>query len=212
MPSYTRGKTRDITTFVKLSATQEVYYGFNTKDLGALPGISNADLVADLGHLAALPTGAIVFIRSTSPKPPRFRKTLVANPTVDQQGSVSTFGAVTFVNTALNNGWQLAKRGNAVTISNNSRTIGAGAQLSNNSIVITPMNATDFNTYATELGLLAPGSISNTERERCVFGASRPQAGVASKDLGALGTITKPFSTATNVANNNWTVLQTELV
>lgn len=106
----------------------------------------------------------------------------------------------------------IGKRGNSVTISNNSRTIGAGAKLSNDAIVITPMNATDFNTYGGELGLMAPGTISNLERERCVFGASRPQAGMAKKDLGALGTITKPFSTDTNVSNNGWSILQTELV
>lgn len=211
MPSYTRGQLRDNVTFVKISNTQEVYYGFNTKDLAAVAGISEGDLSGNLGHLDSVAPNALVIVRATSPKPPRVRLVVNANPDVNQQGSVSTFCAVDKLNLALGAGWQLAKRGNGVSLANNARTIGAVAQLSNGLLVVTPMNKNDFDQYRTELGLQGPTQIQASERDRLVFGASRPKAGQAKKTLDR-GTITKPFSTATDVENQGWTVLVTELL
>ena len=212
MPSYTRGVLRDNFVFVRLTQGQAVYYGFTTKDFGALPNVTAGELNSNLGHLTAVPTGAVVFVRSTSPKPPRVRKVIQANPGVNQQESVSTFCDPSKLNDALNAGWQLAKRGNSISIANNARTVGAGALLSNDAIVITPINKADFDSYGGELGLLAPASIGVTERERCVFGASRPKAGIAKKQLTGTGSVTKPFSTATNVLTSGWQILQDELI
>lgn len=207
MPSYTRGKYREILTYVLLYNTPvNVYYNWSAKDIAALAGVSKSDLTSALGHLSTVANSSLVIVGASSPKPPTVRKILNRNPTASQQGSVSTFCANGSLNTALSAGWKLSGRGRISSIQNNARTVTALAGVSNGAIYASPMNATDYNSYKTELGLIDPSTI-NTANERNVIvrGASRPRAAHATKTLSDGSTASGYYSPDAPILENGWT-------
>lgn len=179
MSSYTRGKKREKLTFVKVSLTQALYYGFKTKDLASISGVSAGDLVA-LGHLevAGLPAGRITILGANSPKPPRVRKVVNKTPGANVQASVSTYCGVNAIATAAAEEWQLVNAGRGVHVSNNARTVTVGAKIQGGGYYLFPMNAADATQYATALGLELPTNLSATERSQAFSGTSYPKPAV----------------------------------
>lgn len=190
MPSYTRGVRRDKQSFVKVSRTTNLYYGFKTKDLTALQSVSLTDLVA-LGHLtvAALPSTRITIMGANSPKPPRVRKILTTTPTVSTQESASTYCGVDAISTALAAGWNLVNGGRGIKVTNNARTTTVAAKIEEGGYYLFPMNTADATAYAATLGLVLPGSLSASERANAFSGSTFPRPHKLSKNLTA-GTIT----------------------
>jgi hypothetical protein len=188
MPSYTRGIARDTLTFVKVTSGN-VFYGWKTKDLANIPGVSAADLAA-LGHVAAgsLAAGALGFLGANAPKPPRAKKKVSATPSASAQQAASTYCAVNALATAQGAGWDIVNGGRGVSIKN-SVSITLGARLSNGLIYVFPKNSADATAVATELGLILPANMSDTERARAFRGASRPRPAKVSKPAGARGTM-----------------------
>lgn len=216
MPSYTRGRNRDVLTYVNVSseASLPVFYGFNTINLTAVPNVSQTDLTA-LGHLEAsgVPESGLIIVRANSPKPARVRKIINRRPSVAQQGSVNTFCDPNKLNDAYAQEWQLAKPATVAKVTENARTITGLAVLSNSLVYAFPMNAADWALYASELGLQQPSTV-NTERELSLIfsGCRTPRPGQAAKALENGSTITKPFSTGVNVRNAGWEILSRELI
>jgi hypothetical protein len=179
-----------------LVANGNVYYGFKTKDLANVQGVSAGDLQA-LGHKQAseLSAGALIMLRAQAPKPGRAKKTVTANPTASQQGTVSTFYGKGQESAALAAGWDLLNGGRAVGLTNNVRTVSAGAVISNGFFYIFPMNKTYFDTYKSALGLVAPTEINtDVEEGLLVRGSSRPRPGRAILELASGGTVNTFYS------------------
>jgi hypothetical protein len=188
MPSYTRGIERNILTFVKVS-TQNAYYGWKTKDLANISGVSTSD-VAALGHLlpSSLPAGALGFLAANAPKPPRAYKKLTNTPSPSVQQGCSTYCGIDSLATAQAAGWDIVSGGRGVSI-RNSTSITLGARLSNGLIYVFSKNAADATAIATELGLILPANMSAAERGRAFRGASKPRPAKVSKPSGARGRI-----------------------
>jgi hypothetical protein len=188
MPSYTRGIERDTLTFVKVTSST-VYYGWKTKDLANIAGVSAADLAA-LGHILAgsLPAGALGFLGANAPKPPRAKKKLSNTPSASVQQSVSTYCGIASLATAQGAGWDIVDGGRGVSVKN-SVSITLGAELSNGLIYLFPKNSADATAIATELGLILPANLSSAERAKAFRGASKPRPAKVSKPSGARGTI-----------------------
>jgi len=184
MPAYLRGKVRDQLSFVRVSTTQQVWYGFKTKDFAGISGVSQADIGA-LGHfeIAALPQGAIKFFAANSPKPPRVKKTVTKNPTVEQQGSVSSYCSVQMLDQAQNAGWDLVQRGRGVSLTANARSTTVGAKLTGGGIYVFPMNTKTATDNAEALGLLRPTQMGDAERDRSFSGSSKPRPAKVAKAL-----------------------------
>lgn len=178
MPDYLVGQARDVMSFVKVYAGGLLHYGWNTKDLTGLTGVSSADITA-LGHKDAAAvgaiTGAIAILGANSPKPARFKKVVNRNPSASQQGSVSTFCDADSFATALSAGWKLTKSVRTPKISNNGRTVTVGAKCTDGGIYLFPMNATRAAEVAGELGLILPSSLSTSERQKAFTGTSYPR-------------------------------------
>lgn len=180
MSSVQRGKVRDKETYVKVSATQQVFYGFFTKDLTAIPGISETDVVSGLGHntpaIVAAITGAITFFGANAPKPAVFKKVINRNPGAGVQGSVTTYGDGTEAAAILGAsavGFRKIKDIRKVTFRNDARAITVGIKLPDSAgIYAQTINTADVNAYATELGLILPGNLSSIEREKAFRGSS----------------------------------------
>lgn len=181
MPSYTRGQRRDKFVFVKVSTSSNLYYGFKTKDFGAIAGVSAADITA-LGHLeaSALPASRITIVGANSPKPPRVKKITNNAPSATQQGSVSTYCAISSLATATAAGWQMVDGGRGVKVTNNTRTVTVGAKIEGGGYYLFPMNASDVTTYAAALGLETAPNISATERAQAFSGSSYPKPDIVS--------------------------------
>lgn len=216
MPSYTRGKKREKLTYVLVTGTI-LYYGWNAKDLNSLPGasISTADLNA-LGHLSPgqLPDLAIRIIGAQSPKPPRFKKIITKNPTAGQQGNVSTFCAYNKTKDAENAGWQFAKNGRGITLTNNARTKTVGAELTGGGLYLFPMNANDVDANASALGLQLPNQINQTERLLAFSGVSRPRP-AKMKLILSDGSSVSSFCSASNIDNaldSGWQMIEPEIL
>lgn len=182
MPSYTRGKLRDQNIIVQLSDTS--YYQFKTKDLSAVNNVNEGDLSL-LGHInignggAGLPSGALVFLRANSPKPPRVGKTLSGT-----QSSISTFCAVPALQNVLRNGWNLVKPARTVSLRTAGKTITVIASLSNGALYAFPLNKADFDTYGAALGLVTSETITtDAERNKLVAASSLPKPGKAKLTL-----------------------------
>jgi hypothetical protein len=176
MPSYTRGRAKGDLQFVKVH-TGQLYYGFRPKDYANITGISAADITA-LGWLlpTAVPATGIGILGANSPQPQRVRKTLIRRPGPNQQGSASTFCSHGSFAGAQAVGWQLVGSARGVTVTSTERTKTCGAKASADSgLYLFPLNGTDATTYATELGLILPASISAAERLTAFSGASRPR-------------------------------------
>lgn len=214
MSSYTRGKFRDVLTYVLLFSTPvNIYYNWSAKDIAALAGVSKGDLTSALGHLYTVANSSIVIVGASSPKPPKVRKIINRNPTASQQGSVSTFCATGSLNTALSAGWKLGGRGRITSIQNNARTVTALAGISNGAVYASPMNAADYNSYKTELALIDPTTINTAnERNLIVRGASRPRAAHATKTLSDGSTVSGYYSPDAPILANGWTPDAPEIV
>lgn len=186
MPSYTRGKPRNTLTFVRMGAASNLYYGFKTKDLASIGGVTAADL-ADCGHLtvAQVPaTGSILILGANSPKPPRVKKRIAVNPSSATQGSVSTFCAPAALGAAAAAGFLLAKPGRGVKITPDGRSVSAAAKPSaTGGLYVFPMNKDDFTAYSAVLGLEIPNTAA--ERAQCYTGSSSPRPAIAKKTVAA---------------------------
>lgn len=217
MPSYTRGKKREQVFFVAINT--KIRYGWKSKDLSTISGISSTELTNDLGHISQSSiTGSdlILVIGAQSPKPARVSRK-IQNASVGQQQSVSTFCAYDKLATALGKGWNLAENRRSVTLraSNASRgSLTAVASLSDNSLYCFPMNKADFEAYGAELGLESASSISNTELDRLVSGSSKPFPGRAGKLLSNGSSFSSFYSTeaAGLVTDAGYDILSEEIV
>lgn len=218
MPGYTRNKKRDNLVYVPINTS--LYYGFNTKDLATIAGISSADLTETLGHIpgstAATATGKILVLGANAPKPPRVTKRL-STASAGTQQSVSTFCAKANLSLALADKWNVSDRGASVTLrpanaSSGSQT--AVAVLSDGTRYAFPMNSEDFTTYASALGLQSASQITGTERDKVVSGTSRPRPGRARIKLSAGGTFQSFFSSdsADAAATAGFDIIEEEIV
>lgn len=179
MPSYTRNRAKDTTTFVEV--TPVILYGFSTFDIAGLSGVSLADIQNNLGHMAPTAAaglaGRIRVIGANAPKPSRVQKRLSQN-TTNQQGSVSTFCAFNRLTQARTNDWKLVKKGNGVPLTpqgSTTKKITAIAALDSNALYCFPMNAQDYATYGQTLGLQTANNITTAERNRLVAGSTTPK-------------------------------------
>jgi hypothetical protein len=203
MPSYTRNKKREDVIFVAVNTV--IRFGWKSKDLASVSGISQSDLTNDLGHTtqsAVTGSGLILVIGAQAPKPARVSKKL-SSATVGQQQSVSTFCAYDKLATALGKSWNLSKNRRSVTLKALSAQRGgltAVATLSDGSRYCFPMNKADFEAYGAELGLESSGTISNAERDKLVSGSSKPRPGRASKQLTDGSTFSSFYSSSMSEA------------
>lgn len=186
MPSYTRGRKKDQTSFVLV--TPSLLYGFTTFDLAGLSGVTSGDLSGNLGHLTAAQAAANAAIKvmgANSPKPPRVSKRLL-NATVSQPSTVSTFCAYNRLTNARSNDWKLSSRPRGVRTTppgGNRKQITAIAELSNGAQYAWSLNQADFNLYAQALGLANASQLSQQERDRLIMGSTTPKPGMAELKL-----------------------------
>ncbi|UYD38980.1 hypothetical protein [Tolypothrix sp. PCC 7601] len=216
MPSYTRNVARDQLVFV--ACNTKILYGFKTKDLASLSGVSSSDLTA-LGHLTSSAamgqSGKIYVVGASAPKPPRVNKKL-SNAAVGTQKSISTYCAKTALGAALTAGWNISKNGHGVTLqaaSASSGSLTAIATLSDGSKYCFPMNKADFDAHGAALGLEASTAITSTsEKDSLVRGSSKPKPGRVSKKTSGGGTFSSFFSTGTDVAQAGYNITEEEIV
>lgn len=193
MPSYTRNKRRDVTAYVKV--TPVLLYGFRTKDLSQVTGVSSGDLTA-LGHVNTLASGAIACFGANAPKPPRVSKR-IANAPAGSQGSVSTFCAYDKLAAALSAGWSLAKDGIDVGLRTSGKSVTAIVEIAPNGVLYAfPMNAADFASYGETLGLESAATLTNAEMQRLVRGSTYPKPGRAIKELDTGGSVSSFYAPA----------------
>jgi len=195
MPSYLRGAAnrRQNLTFVKINA-QNLYFGWNAKDLASKPGVSASDLTA-LGHRTAAQVGAVsgalAVLGANSPRPQRLKKVINPNTTsADVQESVSTFVAYDKVAAALELGWKASGRGKAIpSIRQTARTVTAGASIDFGGGIVGyylfPMNASDaVLSQVSALGLKFAGAgLSDAEIRKGFSGSSQPKPFRATLEL-----------------------------
>lgn len=212
MPAFTRGKKRDQLVFVSVSDL--VWFGFKSKDLTSLPGISSSDLTA-IGHTLIDTATGFKILGAKSPQPARVKKKL-ANASVGQQQSVSTFCGHNKLTAASAAGWNLSQNKRSVQLraANASRgTLTAIATLSDLSGYCFPISKADFDQFGAELGLKSASSITNDlERNRLVFGSSTPYPGRAVKQLAGGSSFSTFFSTNTDVLAAGYEILSEERV
>ncbi|ARV60604.1 hypothetical protein BZZ01_20040 [Nostocales cyanobacterium HT-58-2] len=218
MPSYTRNVKRDNLVFVPVNP--KILYGFKTKDLTSISGVSAAD-IAPLGHLTATAAsgraGAILVVGANAPKPPRVTKRISAAAAGVQQ-SVSTFCATSSLAGALAAGWNVAKPGRGVLTRNASAsrgTLTAIATLSNGARYCFPMNKADFDAHGAALGLESAATITNQgERDSLVRGTRLPRPGRASLEVAGGGTFVSFFSSSFSgeLGKNNFHQLSEEVI
>jgi hypothetical protein len=186
MPEYTRGQYRDNLVFVPLNTV--FHYGWKTKDLANAIGISQADLVTQLGHMTPVQADAvanrIMVTGANSPKPARVVKRDRTAP-ISQAASTSTFLAYNKLSAATAAGWSLAGRARGVRLTANvdgRRSVTAIAELSNGLLYAFPLSRVDFDRVAPTLGLQDAASINTTlERSKLATG-SRTKPGVCATD------------------------------
>ena len=200
MPSYTRNVKRDILVFVR--ANTKILFGFKTKDLAAIGGVSTADITA-LGHIsgtaATAQAGKILVVGASAPKPPRVTKRR-ENAAAGTQKSVSTYCDALGLSNALAAGWTLSKQGRGVMLkaaSASRGTLTAIATLSNGAKYAFPMNKADFDQYGSALGLESSAIITTeTERDSLVRGSRIPFPGRASIELASGATFSTFFASS----------------
>lgn len=176
MPTYLQGDKRNVLTFVKV--LDNLYYGWNAKDLASNPGVGAGDLTA-LGHITAAAMAAIAspiaVIGANRPKPGRATKTINVNPDAATQGKVSTYIGKGSENTALAAGWKLTGYLEVVNLRNSARTTTVGVQLTGGGIYCFPINTVAATNYAALLGLQIPSALTAVERSKMFSGATRPR-------------------------------------
>lgn len=205
MPAYTRGQLRNRIRFVAIN--DKLLYGWKTKDLAAITGISENDLATQLGHLdataAAAVVGGVMVTGANSPKPGRVTKKFPAAPT-SQAASVGTFLAYDKMAAANAAGWSLTKRARGVSLTANvagKRSVSAVAELSNGLLYVFPLNKDDFDLVAADLGLQSATQISAAEAKLLVSGArSKPGVAAIEDATGALSTFFSTDSRETALA------------
>ncbi len=200
MSTATRGKKRDVFTYVRV--TSSIYYGWNAKDLTALPGISASDLTA-LGHISGGQTGGsenlsvvIKISGAKAPLPARFTKKLSAEGAA--QSSVSTFCGWDKYTTATTAGWRQSEGRKTCNLQapGSKPSHSAVAELSDGTLYVFPMNKADFNSYGAALGLKTSATITTeAELARLVRGTTRPKPGRASLYIENIGTFSSFYST-----------------
>lgn len=203
MPEYTRGRFRDVLTFVALNS--RLHYGWKTVDLAARTGISAAQIKTQLGHKTAAEAAAIgsaiMVTGANSPKPARVVKRDPTAP-ISQPSSTSTYVAFNALATAAAGGWTLAKAARGVRLTANvdgKRSVTAIAELSNGALYAFPLNRVDFDLYSPTLGLQSAAQITTaTERNSLVTG-SRTKPGRVSIEAGG-GVFATYYSTAAEAA------------
>jgi hypothetical protein len=189
MPAYLRGKDHSILRFVRIDAAKPLFYGWKTKDLSAITGVSETDLTF-LGHQTPTQmgtvTGAIGVIGANRPKPARVKKTLVRRPGAGVQGTVSTFiggNVIADWDILLESGWEIVEPAKRVTISDNDRSQTVGALCSNGAIYCFPMSKTVPAVVLSDLLLLPASELRlGTNEGKCVSGASKPRPPRVRKD------------------------------
>jgi hypothetical protein len=217
MPIYTRGKKRDNMVFVH--ANPVILWGYKTKDLAALSGISATDLATQLGHIKSETAqglvGAILVVGANAPKPPRVTKKLTAGTTSSQR-SVSTYCSTTTLSIALQNGWTMSKGNRGVILraaSLNRPSQTAVAKLSDGTLYAFPMNSADFKAYGTRLGLQDATTLkSDQERNSLVSGCRLPRPGKASLELSDGSTFSSFFSSNHDIGANGFSQMTSEIV
>lgn len=186
MPAYTRGVTRELLVCVRcFSATANTYFGFKTKDFAEISGVSNDD-ITPLGYQTPdlLPNGSLLFIRANAPKPPRARKVINKNPSVAQQGSISSYFSLGYEPAILAAGWNITKGATPVTLKANARFTTAIAKVSNGAYYAWSMNTADFAAYQADLGLLSIADITTAaERAKLVRGSALPRPAKAVRNF-----------------------------
>lgn len=199
MPTFTRGKKRDTMVFVAVNNV--LRFGWKSKDLSSVTGVSATD-ITNLGHqpqTSLTGTGLILVIGAQSPKPARVTRKL-SGASVGQQQSVNTYCAFDKLAAALGAGWNLSKASRGVTIRGASADrsgLTAIATLSDGSKYCFPLNKADYDSYGAALGLETAATITNaTERAQLVSGCSKPRPGKAALQLAGGSTFSSFFSTA----------------
>lgn len=193
MPSYTRGKPRNITTYVKVN--EQLFYGFRTKDLAAVTGVTQADITA-LGHVTAPPANSILCFAANAPKPPRVSKK-IAGAASGAQGSVGSFCAYDRLAAAIAAGWNLAKDGLEVGLRTSGKTVTVVAEIAQNGVLYAfSMNSADFASYGDVLGLKTAQTLTASELQRVVRGSTYPKPGRAQLTLQTGGTVNAFYSPA----------------
>lgn len=218
MSSFTRGKKREDLVYVLVNAA--MYYGWKRKDISSLSGIAESDLT-NIGHLkaegATLTAGNVIVIGAKSPQPARVTRR-IANATVGQQQTVSTFCAHDKLAAALSAKWNVAQSRKGVTLrapNANRSSVTAIATLSDGSKYCFPMNKADFDSFSAELGLESATVITtDTERNKLVAGSSRPKPGRASKLLDDGSSFSSFFSTDKqgDILEAGYAILSEEIV
>ncbi|AFY43665.1 hypothetical protein [Nostoc sp. PCC 7107] len=216
MPAYTRNKKRADLVFVPVN--QYLYFGFKPKDLTSFPGVSSEDITA-LGHIltSAIPEGGLRIIGANAPQPPRVTKK-IANATVSQQRTISTFCGHDKLLTAQAKGWNLTKGKLSISLkpaNANRSSLTAIAILSNSIHYCFPMNKADFDNYGVALGLKSPAQITSTvDQLKFVSGSTSPKPGKASKKLEDGSTFTSFYSDAkeSDLTGDGWNILSQENV
>ena len=203
MPASTRGVKRDQLRFVKIN--DFCYYGFKTSNLAASSGISDADLLTQLGHEKSEQTsaGLFKFTGANSPKPAVFRKKF-PNAAIGQRAGISTFGAYDKTAAANSGGWALAKRALGVSArapKPNSRTIDAFVPLSNGLVYVQPCDATALT--PDRLGLLALSHAGIRNYQKRLIRGCRTKPGKVRVDLGDGATAILPYGTYSPITADN---------
>lgn len=214
MPSYTRGVLREDLTFV--AANQTLYYGWKSRDLASVPGISEGELGL-LGHYDMVGmsgiSGALLVTGANSPKPPRVVKRN-PNAAITAAGSVSTFCAYDALGAAMAQGWTLAKKGHGVRLTASTsltRKVTAIATLSNGIKYAFPLDKADFTAFAADLGLESAEQMTTSlERRKLVTGCQQ-KPGTCAKRAGT-GNFSSFYSTASKdaVVANGYNILTDE--
>lgn len=192
MPISTRGKKRDQLKAVAI--TNSLYYGFATKDLAAIAGISSSDIIA-LGQkdTTALGAGALVVYGAKAPRPGVFRKAI----TNGQQDSATAFGdasTATTIATAFAAGWKLQKPIKPGSVGGGKRMRAIAVEVSNGLKVICYIPKEDLTSGdATLLGWET--SITAADIKKLVRGANNIKAARVSKTSDAGLTLTYPCAT-----------------
>ena len=189
MPAYLRGKDNSILRFVRIDDAKPIFYGWKTKDLSSLTGVSESDITL-LGHKTpaqmSVTAGSIGVIGANRPKPARVKKTLIRRPAAGQQGTVSTFiggDALADWEVLLQAGWEVVEPSKRVTITDNDRSQTVGATCSNGAIYCFSMSKTVPEVVLTDLLLFSAAELRlQANAKKCIVGSSKPRPPRVTKD------------------------------
>lgn len=189
MPPNTRGKLRDRPIYVFVNTW--VVYGFKSKNLTGVPGISEANLVTQLGQITQEVLDfygePIRIFGANAPKPPRVTRNLEGRKTF------STYCSHDYVDDAQAAGWRLLKPGTYPTmnsVDSPRSTLTAFVKLdriySEDSGQTAEgyygfnLNKQDFAQYRQALNLLGIEQLNEVDRQKIFTGARSPKPGKAS--------------------------------